>query len=126
MSTILLSGFQTLGDSPSLPIIDYNNIYQYSAAVTKSLGNHTLKWGGSIIQRRMMQFQSNSAKGQFSFDSTATASALSPLRRYEPASARSCATVVTLRMLKTKSPSVGLRSRNVCSNPGIGLAGDAA
>jgi outer membrane receptor protein involved in Fe transport len=73
MSTILLSGFQTLGDSPSLPIIDYNNIYQYSAAMTKSLGNHTLKWGASIIQRRMMQFQSNSAKGQFSFDSTATA-----------------------------------------------------
>ena len=72
MSTILVSGFQTLGDSPSIPIIDYNNIYQTAEEMTKSHGNHTFKWGGNIIHRRMMQFQSNSAKGQFSFDSSPT------------------------------------------------------
>ena len=68
MSTISVSGFQTLGDSGSIPIIDYNNIYQYATAMTKSHGSHTFKWGANIINRRMMQFQSGSAKG----DSTST------------------------------------------------------
>jgi hypothetical protein len=74
MSTIAVSGFQTLGDSGSIPIIDYNNIYQYAAAMTMSRGAHTFKWGTNIIDRRMMQFQSGSAKGQFSFDSRPTSS----------------------------------------------------
>ena len=72
MSTIGVSGFQTIGDSGSIPIIDYNNIYQYSATMTKSHGRHTLKWGGNVIDRRMMQFQSGSAKGSFSFNSSPT------------------------------------------------------
>ena len=72
MSTFSVSGFQTLGDSGSIPIIDYNNIYQYAADMTKSRGNHTFKWGTNLIERRMMQFQSGSAKGSFSFDSSPT------------------------------------------------------
>jgi hypothetical protein len=72
MSTISVSGFQTLGDSGSIPIIDYNNIYQYATAMTKSYGSHTFKWGANIVNRRMMQFQSGSAKGGFNFDSTST------------------------------------------------------
>src|ERR1700736_3937067 len=72
MSTVSVSGFQTLGDSGSIPIIDYNNIYQYAAGMTHSRGNHTLKWGTHITSRRMMQFQSGSAKGSFSFDSNPT------------------------------------------------------
>lgn len=73
MSEFTVSGFSTVGDSPSVPIIDYNNTYQYGAAMTKSQGKHTIKWGTNIINRRMMQFQSNSAKGIFAFDSTSTA-----------------------------------------------------
>jgi outer membrane receptor protein involved in Fe transport len=72
MSTIGVSGYQTLGDSNSIPIIDYNNIYQYAATMTKSFGDHTFKWGTNIIARRMMQFQSNSPKGSFNFDSSPT------------------------------------------------------
>jgi len=72
LSGYLQPRFQALGDSGSIPIIDYNNIYQYAAAMTHSRGNHTLKWGTNIISRRMMQFQSGSAKGSFSFDSNPT------------------------------------------------------
>src|SRR5262249_870558 len=72
MSNFSISGFQTVGDPTSIPIIDYNNIYQYVADVTKSHGNHTFKWGTNLIERRMMQFQSNSAKGVFSFNSSPT------------------------------------------------------
>ena len=45
MSTINISGFQTLGDSGSIPIIDFNNTYQYAADMIHSRGSHTLKWG---------------------------------------------------------------------------------
>jgi hypothetical protein len=72
MSEFSVSGFQAIGDSPSLPIIDYNNVYQYAADMTKSHGNHTFKWGTNLIERRMMQFQSNQSKGLFSFDTSPT------------------------------------------------------
>jgi outer membrane receptor protein involved in Fe transport len=40
--------------------------------MTKAHGAHTLKWGANLIERRMMQFQSGSPKGSFSFDSNPT------------------------------------------------------
>ena len=72
MSLFNVSGFQALGDSGSIPIIDYNNIYQYALTMTKVHGTHTFKWGTNLIDRRMMQFQSGSPKGSFSFDSNPT------------------------------------------------------
>jgi len=72
MSLFSVSGFQALGDSGSIPIIDYNNIYQYAMSMTKVHGAHTFKWGTNIINRRMMQFQSGSPKGSFSFNSNPT------------------------------------------------------
>ena len=72
MSLFNVSGFQALGDSGSIPIIDYNNIYQYAMSMTKVHGAHTFKWGTNLIDRRMMQFQSGSPKGSFSFDSNPT------------------------------------------------------
>ncbi len=72
MSLFNVSGFQALGDSGSIPIIDYNNIYQFAGSMTKVHGVHTFKWGANLIDRRMMQFQSGSAKGSFSFDSNPT------------------------------------------------------
>jgi hypothetical protein len=72
MSLFNVSGFQALGDSGSIPIIDYNNIYQYAMSMTKVHGAHTFKWGTNLIERRMMQFQSGSPKGSFSFDANPT------------------------------------------------------
>ena len=72
LTPISVSGFRGLGDGTSTPIIDYNNIYQYAAAVTKISGQHSLKFGTNLIFRRLMQFQSNQAKGQFTFNSQAS------------------------------------------------------
>jgi hypothetical protein len=72
LSPISVSGFRGLGDGTSTPIIDYNNIYQYAAALTKVSGRHSLKFGTNLIFRRLMQFQSNQAKGQFTFNSQAS------------------------------------------------------
>ena len=72
LTPISVSGFRGLGDGTSTPIIDYNNIYQYAATVTKIAGQHSLKFGTNLIFRRLMQFQSNQAKGQFTFNSSAS------------------------------------------------------
>jgi hypothetical protein len=72
LTPISVTGFRGLGDGTSTPIIDYNNIYQYAAAVTKIAGRHSLKFGTNLIVRRLMQFQSNQAKGQFTFNSQAS------------------------------------------------------
>ena len=72
LSPISVSGFRGLGDGTSTPIIDYNNIYQYAASVTKIDGPHSLKFGTNLIFRRLMQFQSNQAKGEFTFNSQAS------------------------------------------------------
>ena len=72
LTPISVSGFRGLGDGTSTPIIDYNNIYQYGAAVTKISGEHSFKFGTNLIFRRLMQFQSNQAKGQFTFNSQAS------------------------------------------------------
>jgi outer membrane receptor protein involved in Fe transport len=72
LSPISVSGFRGLGDGTSTPIIDYNNIYQYAAAATKVKGQHSIKFGTNLIERRLTQFQSNQAKGQFTFNSLAT------------------------------------------------------
>lgn len=69
LTPISVSGFRGLGDATSTPIIDYNNVYQYMAALTKVAGRHSFKLGTNLIIRRLMQFQSNNAKGQFTFDS---------------------------------------------------------
>jgi Carboxypeptidase regulatory-like domain/TonB dependent receptor len=72
LTPISVSGFRGLGDGTSTPIIDYNNIYQYAASVTKIFGVHSLKFGTNLIFRRLMQFQSNEAKGEFTFNSQAS------------------------------------------------------
>ena len=72
LSPISVSGFRGLGDGTSTPITDYNNIYQYAASVTKIAGQHSFKIGTNLIFRRLMQFQSNQAKGQFTFNSQAS------------------------------------------------------
>jgi Carboxypeptidase regulatory-like domain/TonB dependent receptor len=69
---ISVTGFRGLGDGTSTPIIDYNNIYQYAGTITKIAGQHSLKFGTNLIIRRLMQFQSNEAKGEFTFNSSAS------------------------------------------------------
>jgi hypothetical protein len=72
LSPISVSGYRGLGDGTSTPIIDYNNVYQYAASISKMAGRHSLKAGTNLIFRRLMQFQSNQAKGQFTFNSQST------------------------------------------------------
>ena len=76
LSPISVSGYRGLGDGTSTPIIDFNNVYQYGASATKIAGKHSIKVGTDLIFRRLVQFQSNQAKGQFTFNSQSTSDGL--------------------------------------------------
>jgi Carboxypeptidase regulatory-like domain/TonB dependent receptor len=72
LSPVGVSGFRGLGDATSTPLIDINNIFQYATSVTYNHSSHTIKFGAAVVRRQMTQFQSNQAKGQFSFDANFT------------------------------------------------------
>lgn len=72
------NGLATLGDSRYLPLQDLTNTFQYNGAITKTLGNHVLKAGASLIRRQAREAQSADPNGNFGFglpgDSTQAAS----------------------------------------------------
>jgi hypothetical protein len=61
------SGFQALGDSRFIPLQDLNNTFQYNGAITKSIGQHTIKAGASLIRRQAREAQSDNPNGRFDF-----------------------------------------------------------
>jgi hypothetical protein len=67
LSPVVISGYEGLGDSNSLPIIDINNVFQYDGAVTYTRGAHNIKIGAGLIRRQLNYFQANAGEGQFTF-----------------------------------------------------------
>jgi hypothetical protein len=57
----------TLGDSEFLPLQDLTNTFQYTGAVTKTIGNHVIKAGASLIRRQAREAQSSNVNGDWSF-----------------------------------------------------------
>ena len=48
-----ITGFVSVGDDISLPIVNTNRTYQYSAAATNTRGAHNLKVGGAVVRRHL-------------------------------------------------------------------------
>ena len=71
MSLFNVSGFQALGDSGSIPIINYNNIYQYALTMTKVHDHHTFI-GARPHRPAHDAVPERFPKGSFSFDSNPT------------------------------------------------------
>jgi outer membrane receptor protein involved in Fe transport len=69
-------GYVGLGDAAWLPLVDFDNTFQYAGAVNWTKGAHNLKMGGTIIRRRADNYQSQYGKGLFSFSSQQTNSTL--------------------------------------------------
>ena len=68
-----------LGDGLFAPLFDYNNTYQYQAALTWNHGVHNVKTGLSLIRRQLKWQQSISPRGVYSVDGTFTGSVLGDL-----------------------------------------------
>jgi Carboxypeptidase regulatory-like domain/TonB dependent receptor len=69
LSPITINGFASLGDGTSLPVIYNDNIFQYSASLTYTHGNHNIKFGGALIRRQASSAQSGTGEGEWTFTS---------------------------------------------------------
>src|SRR5205814_1175097 len=64
------TGFQELGDVSFVPLLQFDNTYQYAGAITWTRGAHNLKFGASLIRRQFSLVQSPSARGEITFNDT--------------------------------------------------------
>jgi outer membrane receptor protein involved in Fe transport len=75
---IVIQGFQDLGDAWFVPLLNFNNTYQYTGALTWTHGAHNIKFGAALIRRQYSQVQSSTARGAFTFNAS-TSNAPAPL-----------------------------------------------
>jgi hypothetical protein len=64
---VSITNYTGLGNCGALPIIDLDNIFQYSGSLSQTIGSHTLKYGAELLRRRVYNFQNGSGPGSFSF-----------------------------------------------------------
>jgi hypothetical protein len=73
-----IAGYFTLGDATFIPLLNENTVYQGLANLIYLRGAHTLKVGTDIKFRDFFAFQSNQARGQFSFNANFTSNRGAP------------------------------------------------
>jgi len=74
---LVIQGFEGLGDATFVPLLQFDNTFQYSGAVTWTRGAHNLKFGANLIRRQFSLVQSATPRGQFTFNAS-TSSAPAP------------------------------------------------
>jgi hypothetical protein len=67
-----LSGYTGIGGPASIPTIRLENTFNPVVNFTNIRGNHTLKFGTSIVRRQIIDFQMNQGNGLFNFGNTFT------------------------------------------------------
>jgi len=63
----IATAYTELGNSPFLPLLQFDNTFQYSGALTWNKGAHSIKIGLGLIRRRATIGQSSNAVGTFNF-----------------------------------------------------------
>jgi hypothetical protein len=66
------AGYDSLGDANFLPILQYDNTYQYTGNVAYTRASHNMKFGATLIRRQFTVAQSQSPRGQWTFDGNAS------------------------------------------------------
>lgn len=61
-----------MGDSGYLPLLQYDNTFQYNASLTWVRGNHAFKFGATLIRRQAEIAQSSQGRGAYGFGNTAS------------------------------------------------------
>ena len=69
---LMNSGFQELGDAVFVPLLQFDNTFQYNGAVTWTVGGHNVKFGAALIRRQFSIVQSASSRGTFTFNPSST------------------------------------------------------
>jgi Carboxypeptidase regulatory-like domain/TonB dependent receptor len=60
--------FGDIGDGAYVPLQDLDNTFQYNGIVSWTKGNHTFKFGASLLRRQARNVQSASAVGAYAFN----------------------------------------------------------
>jgi hypothetical protein len=68
LPNVSINGLAPLGDSGYLPIVWITNAFQYSASLSQTKGNHSLKYGVILIRRQIENQQNASGSGTYSFN----------------------------------------------------------
>ena len=76
LPTVSIAGYTGFGGTSFLPLIDLDNVYQFSGAVTRVRDQHTFKFGSVIVRRDIYNQQSPAGAGTFSFSTTPSPFAL--------------------------------------------------
>lgn len=66
------AGFATLGDSPFIPLIQFDNNFEYGGILTYARRAHNIKAGTSIKRRQFTIFQSTNPRGNYAFNTAQT------------------------------------------------------
>ena len=64
--------YGALGDADYVPLLDQNNTFQYTGAVSWLKGAHSFKFGASLIRRQVSEGQSSHPRGNASVNSQDT------------------------------------------------------
>ena len=67
LTPVSVGPFADIGDGAFVPLQDIDNTYQYSATISWTKGNHSIKAGGSFLRRQARNVQSASAAGAYGF-----------------------------------------------------------
>jgi Carboxypeptidase regulatory-like domain len=67
LTPVSVGPFSDIGDGAFVPLQDIDNTFQYSATISWTKGNHTIKAGGSFLRRQARNVQSASAVGAYGF-----------------------------------------------------------
>ena len=78
MPIFSLSGYTGIGGPAAIPTIRLENTFNPVGSFTKIYGNHTLKFGSSLVRRQIIDYQMNQGNGLFNFDTNFTANPNSP------------------------------------------------
>jgi outer membrane receptor protein involved in Fe transport len=74
----VVSDFSTVTDSPTLPQLQRDNLWQTSDAFSLTRGRHTLKTGFQWLHNQVNYEQSNMARGQYTFTGAFTQDLANP------------------------------------------------
>jgi hypothetical protein len=68
---LVIQGFQELGDVTFVPLLQFDNTFQYTGSVTWTRGAHNVKFGATLIRRQFSLVQSARPRGEMTFNATA-------------------------------------------------------
>jgi hypothetical protein len=72
LSPMSVTGYSTVGDGFFVPILDIDNTFQYTGALTYNRGAHNISFGAALIRRQATNTQDNFGIGLFLYQNQAT------------------------------------------------------